>query len=232
MDCAGFGVALTAVLLNWKRSANVELILDRWRAGDLVSEAFVWNNNPHDPFPAHPWATVINTNRDLGLYTRFLVAQLATRDCILIQDDDLLLPEESLSRMYAGWLQAPEILHGVFGRAPKPDGSYKIDLLGDCDAPIILTRAMLADRRYFTEFFRELPAFAEIQADSVPFGNGEDIIFSYVVRALSGRLHKVYGVEFAELPAQDPIHARNGHQEHRTRLLRFCDDWLAAVARS
>lgn len=218
---------ITGILLNWKRPHNVARILESWWYGGLVSEAIVWNNNPDAPLPGHTWASVINTSRDLGLYTRFLIAQLAANDCVLIQDDDLVLPDSSLRRLYEGWLEQPDVLHGVFGRAPKPDGTYKINLLGDGEAPIVLTRALLSHRRNFTEFFQMLPAFESVQRDTVPFGNGEDIILSYVVRAKSGRLNRIHAVEVEELPCPDPIYARPGHHGHRTRLLQFCEAWLS-----
>lgn len=218
---------ITGVLLNWKRPHNVARILESWYCGGLVTEAIVWNNNPDSPLPPHSWASVINTSRDLGLYTRFLIAQLAVHECVLIQDDDLVLPDESLRRLHEEWLGQPDILHGVFGRAPKPDGTYKINLLGDTEAPMVLARALLSHRRHFSTFFQELPVFENMQRDTIPFGNGEDIILSYVVRAQSGRLNRIHAVGVEELPCPDPIYARPGHHGHRTRLLQFCEGWLA-----
>ncbi len=40
---------ITGVILNWKRPANVQRIVAGWLAGDLVTEAIVWNNNPDAP---------------------------------------------------------------------------------------------------------------------------------------------------------------------------------------
>jgi hypothetical protein len=152
---------------------------------------------------------------------------------VLIQDDDLELPADSLRRLHEAWQRDPDILHGVFGRATKRDGSYAQNLLGDADAPVVLTRVLLAHRRYMAEFFQVAPAFAEIQQDSRPFGNGEDIILSYVARHSSGRLNRVHAIPVHELPAPHAMHGRNwaAHIAHRSRLLKACEAWLQPSAR-
>lgn len=215
---------ISAVLLNWKRPANVQRIVAGWKEGSLVTDPLVWNNNPDQPL-ALPCA-VVQANQNMTFYPRFAMACLAKHECVLIQDDDLELPANSLRRLYAAWREAPEILHGVFGRKPKPDGSYAVNLLGDREVPVVLTRVLLMHRRYAAEFFRFLPAFEAIQAASRPPGNGEDILLSYIVRRASGRLHRIHDLRVQELPAPHAVCGRAGHYQHRTRLLRACEAWL------
>jgi hypothetical protein len=219
--------AVTGVLLNWKRPANVARILSGWQSGGIVDEAIVWNNNPDSSF-RHHWAKVVNAAQDLGLYTRFAAACLARNDCLLIQDDDLELPFDSLERLCDAWQRDPDIIHGVFGRAPKHDGSYARNVGGNAEVPVVLTRVLMAHRRYAAEFFQYAPRFTDIQRDGKPAGNGEDIIFSYVARRASGRLNRVHRVPVNELPAPHSIHGRNwkAHVAHRSRLLRACEAWL------
>lgn len=222
-------IACTGVLLNWKRPDNVSRILVSWQAAGLA-EGIVWNNNPRKQLPTHPWARVINTRSDLGLYTRFAAACLARTDCVLFQDDDIELPSISLRRLYAFWKHRPELLHGVFWRKPKDDGSYAIFGKGEQETPIVLTRVLMAHRRYAAAFFIQAPRFARIQQGSEPFGNGEDIIFSYVARlGNQGRLHRTHDLPLTELPAPHGIHHRRlkQHMAHRTRVLRACEAWLA-----
>lgn len=218
---------ITGVILNWKRPANVQRIVAGWRTGGLVTEAFVWNNNGAAPL-RHDWAKVVNAGQDLGLYTRFAAACLAQHECVLIQDDDLELPVESLRMLFAAWERDPDIVHGVFGRAPKPDGSYARNIGGNADSPVVLTRVLLAPRRYASQFFQVAPTFDDIQLNGRPSGNGEDIIFSYVARRASGRLNRVHHVAVNELPAPHSIHGRSWKQHiaHRTRLMRACEAWL------
>ena len=126
------------------------------------------------------------------------------------------------------WNDDPDIIHGVFGRAPKPNGSYARNIGGDAESPIVLTRVLVAHRRYASQFFQVAPTFDAVQRDGKPAGNGEDIIFSYVAMSQSGRLNRVHRVAVNELPAPHSIHGRNwkGHVAHRTRLLRACEAWL------
>lgn len=219
---------ITGVILNWKRPANVQRIVEGWLAGGLVTEAIIWNNNASEPLGPIAGAKIINAGQDLGLYTRFAAACLAQHECLLLQDDDLELPSASLAALHTAWQADTAVLHGVFGRASRPDGSYARPVQGDMHVPIVLTRVLLADRRYAARFFDVAVRFASIQQEALPEGNGEDILFSYTVRSESGRLNRVHGVPVTELPSPDSIHRRNwqAHIAHRTRLLRACEAWL------
>ena len=220
---------ITGIMLNWKREANVVRIVAGWRESGIIRDGIVWNNNPAAPF-THDWANVITATRNLGLYTRFAAASLALDECLLIQDDDLALPRESLARLYEEWQADPDVLHGVFGRAPKADGGYARNLRGETETPVVLTRVLLARREYAGEFFRHAPRFDAIQRNGVPYGNGEDIIFSYCAMRASGRLNRLHRVAVQELPAPHAVHAINwnAHVAHRTRLMRACEAWLRA----
>ncbi|MCA9188937.1 MAG: hypothetical protein KDA99_25110 [Planctomycetales bacterium] len=219
---------ITGVVLNWTRPENVRQIVSSWESTGLVSEALVWNNNPQVVLKEMRRATIVNVNQDRGLYTRFAAMCLASNDCVLIQDDDLEIPKVALEKLYAAYRADPEILHGVFGRAPKKDGSYARTVCGDAEAPIVLTRVLLAQRMYASRFFAVAAKFQPVQCQAQPSGNGEDIIFSYAVRERTRRLHRVHAVSIRELPARDAIHRRNwqNHVFHRTRLLRACEAWL------
>jgi len=218
---------VTGVILNWKRPTNVARILGAWQASGILTEAIVWNNNPAATF-RHHWAKVVNAAQDMGLYTRFAAACLANNDCVLIQDDDLELPTKSLRALLDAWQSDPDIIHGVFGRAPKPDGSYARNIGSDTDSPIVLTRVLVAHRRYASRFFQVAPTFDDVQQGGKPAGNGEDIIFSYAAMRESGRLNRVHRIKVNELPAPHSIHGRNwnAHVAHRSRLLRACEIWL------
>ena len=219
---------ISAVVLNWSRPANGDRIVDGFRRDGFVREAIVWNNRPDAPY-RHAWAKVVNAAPDLGLYTRFAAASLATHECVLIQDDDLELPLPTLRALFDAWARDPAPIHGIFGRAPRPDGGYDFAEVDGGEAPVVLTRALVASRRYAAAFFRDASRFEAIQRDSRPSGNGEDIIFSYSVMRRTGRLNRIHHLPVHELPSPDPIHRRDAaaHLEHRGRLMRACEAWLA-----
>lgn len=216
---------ISAVILNWKRPANVARIVEGWQSSGLVNDPIVWNNNP-DSTIKFCSTRVVNTCQDWGLYTRFAAGLLARNDCILWQDDDLELPVESLTRLIDAWKAEPSRVHGVFGRGPRLDGSYAQDFRGNHEVPVVLTRALVASKQNAVNFFQHLRRFEHLQRDTKPLGNGEDIIFSYVAMKESGVPNRVHNVAVKELPAPHAIHARAGHFGHRTKLMRACEAWV------
>jgi hypothetical protein len=185
----------------------------------------VWNNNP-DRFFEHPTATVVNCNKDCGLYTRFVAGVLAQNNCLLIQDDDVLLPCQSIKQLYRLWSDDKYKLHGVFGRAPKPDNTYAKTIdRQDARCPIVLTRVLMTERSHVLSFFNWERHFRLLQVKSQPEGNGEDIIFSYVAAHRNNSTqHYVHNLAVTELPAPDAIHKRdwNAHCKHRTAIMQAC----------
>lgn len=227
--------AVSAVILNWARPRNIDRILASLASGGVVDDVIVWNNRAESPYWPHPPATgslavrVVNCSADFGLYTRFAAGLFAKNECVLIQDDDIELPAASLSTLYSAWTADPLILHGIFGRAPRHDGSYARAIRGEAECPVVLTRAVLTHRSNFAEFFRLAPMFDEIQRNSQPHGNGEDIIFSYVAMNRSGRKNRIHSVAKLELPDTDSMNGRDraAHVAHRSRVLRACEAWLS-----
>lgn len=228
--------AVSAVVLNWARPRNVDRIIRSWAAGGIVRDAIVWNNRGESPYWPHPPAPeapgfslrVINASADCGLYSRFAAGLLARHDCVLIQDDDIELPPATLAALVRAHVADPLVLHGIFGRAPRRDGSYARAVRGDAEVPVVLTRALVTDRSNFAEFFRYAPIFDGIQRDSSPAGNGEDIIFSYVARNRLGQPNRIYSLPKIELDDHDAMNGRDraAHVAHRSRLLRACELWF------
>jgi len=219
---------ITAVLTNWKRPDNVQQIIESLHASGLVCSILVWNNNAELTID-HPYAKVVNANTDFGLYSRFALACLSKTDAVLVQDDDILLPQSTLGALWNHWVKDKEILHGIFGRQPKTDGSYaRLVDRTEAEVPIVLTRALIGHRRYFSDFFWVAHFFEHIQNDSDPYGNGEDILLNYTVRKVTGRLNRIHALPTTELPSDHGIHKRIGemHWRHRTRLMRAAELWL------
>lgn len=165
---------------------------------------------------------------------RFAAGCLARNECVLVQDDDILLPPETIYTLHKHWQEDRDVLHGLFGRDPRPgDSSYARESnLVNADVRVVLTRALVCDRKLLGLFFADevvgcyVPEVTELQAHSNPRGNGEDIILGYVACWRSGRRNKVYALPRRELPAPDAIHARGDvkdHWRHRTRLMQLME---------
>lgn len=219
-------MSITGVILNWKRPDNVRRILASWRASGLVSQAIVWSNRGT---VKDGWATIIQANRDCGLYSRFAAALFANNPCVLWQDDDLLLPQQTLSRLNIEWLTRTELVHGIFGRRPSPDGSYNgTNAHGDVS---VLCRVYMAHRRHAQHFFRYADQWATQQLDGAPEGlPHDDILFCYgAMHTNHGARNRAWKLPVEELPAPHAIHARNGwaaHVAYRTRLMRTYEAWI------
>jgi len=221
---------ISAVMLNWARKDNVTNIVNSWRASALIDDAVIWNNNPQERVEMpYQQLIVINSSHDMGVTTRFNAALLTKNNCILIQDDDLLLPANTLEQLYERWKEDPLIIHGLFGRRPQPDGTYGYEARrSNMSCDIVLTRALLVSRLHIAHFFTELPFFADILDEGVPKGNGEDIVFSYVVKHRTGKQNRVYDYPLIELPAHESIHKRwPDHKAHRTKIVQRCQKILA-----
>jgi hypothetical protein len=214
-------------MLNWARPKNVQRIVARWRETTAIDEYIVLSNS--GTMPELPdYVTQVTSSVDLGLRSRFLAVLMARNEGVLIQDDDLLVPPRTVEALYAHWKQEPSVLHGLFGRQPEEDGTYAISHNReriDCD--MILTRCLVAPAEYAVRFFEHERYFEILDAGEPP-GNGEDIVFSYIARAYSGKSNRCYPYAAKELRARQAIHRRvSDHKAHRTRVLETCLRWLA-----
>ncbi len=221
-------------MLNWKRPENVAAIVNGCAQNPLIASGIVWNNHFSGlpPFKSGHDFVLVTPDCNVGLNGRFFAASMMERECVLIQDDDLELPPETVNRLHEAWKADPEIIHGLFGRRPSPDGSYNSRNAPAGECPIILTGALVVSRLNVYRMLIHLPDFAAIQAAGQPEGNGEDIIFSYVVRFYSGRMNRVHQLTAKPLPAPDAISRWPGYAKHRTCVVRACEDWLRRMVES
>ena len=222
---------ITVVLMNWKRPANVRQILARLSEVDAVSEVLIWNNNlqcaPSSFMTHSPKVTLIDSTRDMSLFTRFAAATLAANECILYHDDDVLLPRETIDGLFSAYSRASDRIHGLYGRRRTAAGDrYGVGLKrGSC--PIILTTAMMAHRRYaaMALAMREHPVIGPLLLEGKPYGNGEDMVISYVAMKASGQLNLAHELTVQKLPHEHAICRRwPNHFNYRTKLMRALDE--------
>ncbi len=212
---------LTAIVLNWKRPENLPRIIAALQRCEIVNEIIVWNNNPGINLKLNRGVCVINSNRDLGLFTRFAAALLAKNDGIFFQDDDVVLDENRIMQLHKQWEIAPEVCHAAFGRRCAVGPYNKINAWGDVD--VVLTKAVVVHKKVClqaalnTQYFKDLPGR--------PLGNGEDILLSYTAMSMSGKYNRAHNL-FLKEERQDPniaISQREPtHMEHRDRVLKRC----------
>lgn len=225
---------ITVVTLHWKRTENTHKVIASLKNSRLVNDVIVWNNNPDVHFTSEPWVRVVNTSQDFTLNTRFAAALFAKNDTILTLDDDNLIPEDSIKKLYEAWKASPEIIHTLDGRRPTEQNEYAHDVfIGNpaaiTEAQMSMTRCAMYKKEYAALYFVHAPKIRGAMEHSACLGNGEDILLSYIVRSIAKKLHKVYRIPRTELPATNAIHHRTGHKEFRTQLMRKCQEYFNIV---
>ena len=110
---------LTVVMLNWTRPEYVIQNINRYASYKVVESVLCFNNGATLKCSAGlpPKCILIESSRDLGLYSRFAAASLARTKAIFYTDDDLWVPEATLEALYAAWQGSPSSCHGLHGRA-------------------------------------------------------------------------------------------------------------------
>lgn len=216
------------VILNWQRPDNVRQILDRYTGYGVVDDILVWNNNHDQPFHyTHPKVRCINSD-EFGLNTRWLGCLLARHACVIVHDDDLVCDEATIAGLVAFHYREPDRNYTLHGRNPTPSNEYavKVDHVTqptECD--VHLTRVTCVNRRWVSRYF---DAVSVMGLDIDPArGGGEDIVFSYAMRAATGHRPLVVPGHYEDLIARHALANRNGSQvADRTRIMQACQRWL------
>jgi hypothetical protein len=212
------------ILLNWKREKNMLKILNRESKYDSVAEILVFNNNPDVTLPNDiPKVKVINSVVNFGVYSRFAIANLATSPFMFFQDDDLILPEITLSRMMESLSHDPLRLYGLIGRNVVKGQYTPRDVDGDCD--IVLTRAVAFSRMALAAVIKH--KFDFINAGrKFPENNGEDIFMSLAVKHEFKKKHVAMCLPWEELDAPEALSMKPTHFEERNRVVSDCEHFF------
>jgi hypothetical protein len=220
---------ISAVILNWKRPECVEKVVSVLGNNEFIDEIIVCHCRVESTFTAkHSAADVVNldysgsVNKNYGLSCRFLAADTARNETVLILDDDVLPNDYAISGLYTHHLENPDVIVGNMGRNPNQSFTYRIrNLDGNC--VIVLTRFMMFKRSYASKFFSYSDCLVELQKKARPLWNGEDIFFSLVILKLSGRPNIAYkGLRISRIKNDEPgISSWRGHHQFRSTLIRI-----------
>jgi hypothetical protein len=235
-------VKFSVGLLSWKRIQNIKDIVDEYIFhDDLIDEIIIWNNNPdeHIEFKGDDYSIVKVINcknpEDFGLITRFCVGTLSKNPMIVLHDDDLILPQESLIKLRDEWEKEPNCFHTFFGRSPNDDNEYSIAIKeGKAE---ICGRCYVIDRKLCGLVLHEYWNLEEDERQLI-HTKGDDILASYVLTHYTGNLHSVHNIPYIQLDDSfalsfgesrpekplEEIHGKDIEQwyEYRTEMMRFC----------
>jgi GT2 family glycosyltransferase/2-polyprenyl-3-methyl-5-hydroxy-6-metoxy-1,4-benzoquinol methylase/tetratricopeptide (TPR) repeat protein len=83
---------VTACLVSWKRPDNVRRIVEQLGANPIIDDILIWNNDSGRRLEIDcENVRVINADRNMVTYGRYLCAKQAAHDVIYTQDDDCLV---------------------------------------------------------------------------------------------------------------------------------------------
>lgn len=214
---------ISLIMLNWERPHFLLNSISHYLGYKSVGEIIVFNNNKNYNFKGlgNSKLTVIESSRDMGLYTRLAASGLAKYKCILHCDDDILIPEHTINELYKKWLARPDICHGIHGRMVG-SGYDVTNAFGRVH--VVLTRCVLVSKQSCLLAYLLTDALPDMKA--VPHGNGEDIILSMVAMKRSGLLNMCYRLpyyDYKESANHIAISKRwSNHIEHRTQMVKAC----------
>jgi len=147
---------------------------------------------------------------------------MAKNDTIFQQDDDLIVSNTGIEKLYREFEKDSHVIHGIWGRNPIEQSIYRPnDIFSKVE--IIIGRTAMFQKRYIIEAFRKMPMIVE------PISNllsrvGGDIFFSYVVLSIAKRENMAHNfIEcVTELPQKHGINQRPRHLIYRGIIMREC----------
>ena len=127
--------SVSACLLSWKRPDNIAQIVTDLRHNPFIDDILIWNNNPEIHLEIEMEGVhVIQSDKNLVTYGRFLCAQRAKHSIIYTQDDDCIV--HNIPELYESFLASPDqIAHGLkhphlFENANNCFGKAQMALVG------------------------------------------------------------------------------------------------------
>lgn len=158
---------VTLILLNWKRPRNVNRIISTYLPFHRVDEIILWNNNPECKFKIHHRKIKYFESKNYFTVSRYAATFFARNNDIMFHDDDLLLKEEQIERLFEAHLEHPHSIVGCFGRKLKNGVYVKEYSFGKVD--IVLGRVMLFQRSLMSNFIKNCPPFHGALEDDILF---------------------------------------------------------------
>ena len=157
-------------------------------------------------------------NEQVGLYCRFLAFEKSNTKCVVFQDDDCLVDNNSIKLCYEKWLTNRHSIHGFCGRNITKDSYLPYDTETK-NVPIILTQFAMTSRFIIKKAIKMSPLINPYVQNCKPIWNGEDIFLNIVSILQTKKLNKKHNLNFKRLSSEYSISAKEGHYEHRTYLI-------------
>lgn len=200
---------ITLILLNWKRPRNASRIINTCLSFRRINEIILWNNNPEYKFKIRHRNIKYFESRNHFTLSRYAAVFFASNNDIMFHDDDLILKEEQIERLFEAHLEHPHSIVGCFGRNLKNGVYVKEYSFGKVD--VVLGRVMLFQRALIGNFIKNCPPFHGALED--------DILFCLSQTEKSVAIN--VGV-IEELPKRYALSKRLYHLDRRQEMVEYC----------
>lgn len=218
----------TVILLNWKRPNNVITIVNGLQQYSFIEEIIVSNGHPKNQLLFKHLNKVkcyndSKLNSIYGLDLRFLRGLNAKTNKLIILDDDLLIDCNNLTKLVTVYENNPTRIVGFEGRNMDGDGHYYKAPKNSTICDIVLTRLLVCDKELCNLFFKCKPIVENLYKEGVPYGNGEDILFSFIAKLFYKiNNHTLLPTLYVnELSNQYSINSGKQHISYRKSLCSF-----------
>ena len=217
---------ISFVILNYKRPKNLinhiipSLLENKLTDKIIISHALeetYFDNYLNDEKILH--LKHFEEDKKFGLYCRFLAFEKTNTNCIVFQDDDFLIDNESIIFCYEEWLKEKHSIHGFCGRNITEDSYVARDVAFE-NAPVILTQFAMTSSIIIRKAIEMSHLIRPYVQECNPIWNGEDIFLSIVSILQTKKFNKIHDLKFKNISVENAIWQRKGHFEHRTSLVK------------
>jgi hypothetical protein len=215
---------ISVVILNHKRPDNIKnIILPIISKYDIIEEIIISHSLPETIFDDKINKKIIHINhieenKEYSVFRRFLAARESKTDCIMFLDDDCVINNKSINRIYNFWTKDKNLIHGKFGRDVKINEYIMKDSIGK-NVPIIITKFAITSRIMVERTIENYDKINPFVRNCNPIWNGEDIFLSMLSVLYNKKLNKIYECKSMDLLDNDAIWKIPGHLEHRSFLV-------------
>ena len=221
---------ISAVILNYNRPELVQKLISILLKNNNIKEIILSNGKNETKLEYNNSIIKVfddygENNEKYGLHLRFLRAQTALYNKILIIDDDIISTQNDLNKLIS---IDTDVMVGYYGRVIPYSPHY--DKTRTVNVPIILTKFMLINKSLadmYMKIISEESKLLDILKIGKPWGNGEDILISALSIYITGKLNiclRLPNIKDVGNNCPIAICNRNGlnnHIKYRTNLCNF-----------
>ena len=200
--------SVSACLVAWKRHQNTKRIVQELQSIEVIDDIIVWNNNTNTSLTIdHPKVTVVNSDRNMMTYGRFLATRYAKHDVIYTQDDDCLV--HNIRDLYRSFVKNAEcITHSL-----KPPHMHRTEerIFGQAQMALVGWGAF-----FKKQFVGVVDRYIDVYGEDELLLREADRIFSILL----SRPHRAVPAQVTDLPGHSGAEALSVDPEHPRKVSR------------